>query len=613
MTVRPYLLLTLICLAPLCQAQNYTITTVAGGSPLITGIGDNGLATNAFLNAPAGVAVDSAGNIYISDSGDQLIRKVGTNGVITTVAGTNGSPGFSGDGGQAKSAKLHGPTGIAVDSSGNLYIADTSNKRIRKVDTSGIITTFAGSANVFSSGVGDGGLATSANLNLPKGVALDSAGNVYIADFGNFRVRKVGTNGVITTVAGNGYSVATTGTLGDGAAATSGSVAPFNIALDSSGNIFIADSQDNLIRKVTASTGFISTIAGYPGYTGYTGDGGSATQATLMNPEGVAVDSTGNVFIADTNNYVIREVSPSGTINTIAGTGGTAGSTGDGGAATSATLVDPSSLAITSSGFLYIADTSPSGFQDGRIRLLSPPLPTPTINSGGVVPINSSSTTVEPGSWISIYGTNFAAATSTWNGDFPQSLGGLSVTIDSQPAYLWLVSPTQINLQVPDDSKTGQVAVAVTTSGGTANSTVTLGPYGPSFSLLNNKYATAIVVTSGAGNSGAGYDIIGPTGAFAYATRPVKAGETVILYGVGFGATNPSVPAGQAFTSSAPSVTLPVVKIGGVTAQVNYGGIVEAGLFQFNVVVPNAGSGDQLLQASIGGLTTPNNVFLTLQ
>jgi uncharacterized protein (TIGR03437 family) len=390
-------------------------------------------------------------------------------------------------------------------------------------------------------------------------------------------------------------------------------VAPFNIALDSSGNIFIADSQDNLIRKVTASTGFISTIAGYPGYTGYTGDGGSATQATLMNPEGVAVDSTGNVFIADTNNYVIREVSPSGTINTIAGTGGTAGSTGDGGAATSATLVDPSSLAITSSGFLYIADTSPSGFQDGRIRLLSPPLPTPTINSGGVVPINSSSTTVEPGSWISIYGTNFAAATSTWNGDFPQSLGGLSVTIDSQPAYLWLVSPTQINLQVPDDSKTGQVAVAVTTSGGTANSTVTLGPYGPSFSLLNNKYATAIVVTSGAGNSGAGYDIIGPTGAFAYATRPVKAGETVILYGVGFGATNPSVPAGQAFTSSAPSVTLPVVKIGGVTAQVNYGGIVEAGLFQFNVVVPNAGSGDQLLQASIGGLTTPNNVFLTLQ
>ncbi len=333
-----------------------------------------------------------------------------------------------------------------------------------------------------------------------------------------------------------------------------------------------------------------------------------------MNPEGVAVDSAGNIFIADTGNYVIREVSPSGTINTIAGTGGTAGSTGDGGAATSATLVNPSSLALTTAGLIYISDQSTSGYQDGRIRLLTPPLPAPTINTGGVVPINSSSTTVEPGSWISIYGTNFSATTSTWSGNFPQSLGNVSVTIDSQPAYLWLVSPGQINLQVPNDSNTGQVAVSVTTSGGAVNSTVNLGPYGPSWSLLNSKYVTAIVFTPGSvGNSGLGYDIIGPAGALPYTTRPVKAGETVTLYGVGFGPTNPSVAAGQAYSGSAPSVTLPVIKIGGITAQVNYGGIVEAGLFQFNVVVPNAGSGDQLLVASIGGVTTPNNVYLTLQ
>jgi sugar lactone lactonase YvrE len=285
-------------------AQTYTITTVAGGYPLISGIGDNGPATYAFLNAPGGVAVDAAGNIYIADTGDDLIRKVNTSGIITTIAGTNGSPGFSGDGGPAKSAKLHSPAGVGVDSAGNVYIADTMNNRIRKVDTNGNISTVAGSNNTFTTGVGDGGAATSASLLLPKGVAVDTAGNLYIADFGNFRVRKV-TNGTITTVAGNGFSVNNAGATGDGGPATSGSVAPFNIALDSSGNIFIADSQDNLIRKVTASSGNISTVAGYAGYTGYTGDGGSAIEATLMNPEGVAVDDRGYGKLCDSRGVAV--------------------------------------------------------------------------------------------------------------------------------------------------------------------------------------------------------------------------------------------------------------------------------------------------------------------
>jgi uncharacterized protein (TIGR03437 family) len=605
----PLSLFLALCAPALCIGQSYTISTVAGGSPLspFSGIGDNGPATSAFLNGPAGVAVDASGNIYIADSGNDLVRKVNGNGIITTIAGTSGSPGFSGDGGPAKSAKLHSPSGVAVDGSGNVFIADTTNNRIRKVDTNGIITTVAGSTNTFSSGVGDGAAATSASLSLPKGVAVDAAGNLYIADFGNFRVRKVATSGIITTVAGNGFSVGN-GNLGDGGAATSAAVAPFNVALNSGGDIFIADSQDNLIRKVTASSGVISTVAGYVGFTGYSGDGGSATMATLMNPEGVAVDGSGNIFIADTGNSAIREVSTSGTISTIAGTGGTAGSTGDGGAATSATLTEPSSLALGSGGLIYISDASTTGYQDGRIRLLSPPLAAPSINSGGVVPIFSSSTTIEAGSWISIYGTNFSATTSTWNGDFPTTLGGVTVNIDSQPAYLWLVSPTQINLQAPSDTKTGSVSVSVTTSSGTANSTAILGPYGPSFSLLNSKYPAAIVV-----NNSGGYDIIGPVGAFPYPTRPVKAGETVTLYGVGFGATNPPVGAGQSFSSYAPSVTLPTITIGGKPAQVNSGGIVEAGLFQFNVLVPSVSSGDQLLQASIGGLSTPNNIYLTVQ
>jgi uncharacterized protein (TIGR03437 family) len=607
-------LLAFLLVPTACLGQGYSITTVAGGNPLGPfGIGDNGLAVNCFLNAPGGVALDAAGNIYIADSGDHLVRKVsGTTGIITTVAGTSGSPGFSGDGGPAKSAKLHNPTGVAVDSAGNLYIADSLNNRVRKVDTNGVITTFAGSSNTFASGVGDGAAAASANLNVPKGVAVDGSGNVYIADFGNYRVRKV-SGGTITTVAGNGYNASTVGTYGEGGQAVNAPVAPYNVALDSTGNIFIADSQDNIIRKVTVSTGIITTVAGNA-YNGFAGDGGPAINAVLSGPQGMAIDASGNIFIADTGNYVIREVTTNGNINTIAGTAGTAGSTGDGGAALSATLTDPSAIVLRSDGSLFIADASPSGYQDGRIRVLSPPIGAPTITSGGVVPIFSSANTIQPGSWISIYGSNFTSSTATWNADFPTSLGGASVTIDSIPAYLWLVSPTQINLQAPADTKTGTVAVAVTTASGTATSTVTLAAAGPSFSMLNGKYPAAVVYTPGAaGNTGGGYDLIGPAGAFSFTTRPVKAGEVLVLYGVGFGATNPPVTPGQAFSGIANSVTLPVVKIGGVTAQVNFGGIVQAGLFQFNVLVPSAGTGDQLLTATVNGASTPANVYITLQ
>lgn len=243
-----------------------------------------------------------------------------------------------------------------------------------------------------------------------------------------------------------------------------------------------------------------------------------------------------------------------------------------------------------------------------------PQLCGPLVGAGGIVPVFSSSTTIQPGSWVSIYGTNFASATTTWNGNFPESLGGVSVTINGKPAYLWFVSPTQINLQAPDDQAAGPVNAVVTTSGGSSSSTVTLEQFAPSFSLLDSIYATAIVLTPGSpGNSGAGYDIIGPAGHFSYATRPVKAGETLLLYGVGFGPTDPAVQAGAVFSGVAPSLVLPRVTIGGVPATVAFAGIVEAGLFQLNVVVPSAGSGDQVLQANVGGVATQESVFITLQ
>jgi uncharacterized protein (TIGR03437 family) len=281
--------------------------------------------------------------------------------------------------------------------------------------------------------------------------------------------------------------------------------------------------------------------------------------------------------------------------------------------------VAPGTSAVSLQNLIFLDSTlsnlaNSASIQNASVLVVKTGGGVPSITPGGVVPVYSSATTIQSGSWVSIYGDNLAGGTTSWNGNFPTSLGGVNVTINSKAAYLWFVSPTQINLQAPSDTATGTVNVAVTTSAGNASSTVTLGQYAPSFSLLNSRYPAAIVLTPGGpGNSGAGYDIIGPSGTFSYPSRPLQAGETVLLYGVGFGPTNPTVPAGQVFSGAAPCVVLPQVTIGGVSATVNFAGIVEAGLYQLNVVVPNAGSGDQLLQASAGGLATPNNIFLTLQ
>jgi uncharacterized protein (TIGR03437 family) len=267
---------------------------------------------------------------------------------------------------------------------------------------------------------------------------------------------------------------------------------------------------------------------------------------------------------------------------------------------------------VDSAGRVYIADT-----YDNRVRLLTPSNALPTITQNGVVPIFSSVPVIQPGSWVSIYGTNLATGTFTWNGDFPISLGGVIVTIDNKPAYLWLVSPTQINLQVPDDSTTGPVSVVVTTTFGTAASSVTLAPYGPSFSMLDAKHAAGIILRSdGSGAYGGGsYDILGPTGtSLGYPTVAAKAGDTLELFGVGFGPTTPAAPAGKVFSGAAPTSTPVTITIGAVQASVAFSGITEAGLYQFNLTVPaNTGSGDQALQATVNGVQTPLGPVVTVQ
>jgi uncharacterized protein (TIGR03437 family) len=250
-------------------------------------------------------------------------------------------------------------------------------------------------------------------------------------------------------------------------------------------------------------------------------------------------------------------------------------------------------------------------------RLAAADTTTVSISTGGVVPVYSASTTIQPGSWVSIYGTNLAPANATWTGNFPTLLGGTSVTINNKSAYLWFVSPGQINLQAPDDTATGTVQVVVTNSVGSATSTVTLGQFGPSFSLLDTTHVAGIIIrTDGSGAYGAGtYDIIGPTGtSLGYATVAAKAGDTVELFGVGFGPTNPPVPAGQAFSASAPAVNPVQIMIGGTMLTPAFAGLTEAGLFQFNLTIPpGLGAGDVPLAGLVGGVQTPGGPVISLQ
>jgi sugar lactone lactonase YvrE len=332
------------------------IITVAGNNAPGSS-GDGAPATSAQVS-PAGVVVDRAGNLFISDPFNARVRMVSSRGIITTVAG-NGTRGISGDGGPATSAQLYAPQGVAVDEAGNLFIADSGNGRLRKVSPSGIITTVAGGGKNVP---GDGGPAISAQFDA-SGVAVDRAGNLFLSDLGYQSIRKVSPDGIITKVAGNGRSTFYGTFSGDGGPAVSAQLAyPTGVAVDAAGNLFIAES--GRIRKVSSS-GIISTVAGN-GVSGFSGDGGPATSAQLNMPEGVAVDGAGNLFIADVDNSRIRLVSADGTITTAAGNG-TWGFSGDGGPATSAALSFPEGVAVDRAGNVYIADG-----ENHAVRVLRP-------------------------------------------------------------------------------------------------------------------------------------------------------------------------------------------------------------------------------------------------
>jgi sugar lactone lactonase YvrE len=344
--------------SPLVALYPGVISTLAGNGTW--GYQDSPNAASAMFRNPQGIALDGSGNVaYVGDSVNNVIRKIVlSSGAVSTVAG-NGSSGLGGDGGLATNALLNTPTGIAVDAAGSLYIADQGNNLIRRVDSvTQIISTVAGGGTLASGTdqLGDGGPATSAILYGPQSVTVDRAGDLYVADSFHNLVRTVNAaSGTITVVAGGGTAAGSDG-LGDGGAATSAKLSnPTGLALDSAGNLYIADTGYNLIRRVDMTTGVITAVGGN-GSSGYSGDNGLATAATLSSPQAVFLDAANNIYIADYGNNVIRQISAATQkISTLAGRGST-GYYGDGGNPTVAFLTNPTSLAVDENGNLYIAD-----------------------------------------------------------------------------------------------------------------------------------------------------------------------------------------------------------------------------------------------------------------
>ena len=570
-----------VMLAFCATAQQYTISTIGGNGS--AGYVD-GPAAGSQFSIPVATAVDAKGNVYIADSVNHRVRMI-SNGTISTVAGS-GTPGYSGDGGQATLADLDYPSGVAVDKSGNLYISDMKNQVIRKVTSTGIISTYAGNQALgFGFGT-DNIAATSGQLYNPLGLAVDSAGNLYIADSHAGAapntlglIRKVtASSGIISTVVGFGT---TAGQL----------ITPEAIAFDASGNLYISDGELHVVAKF--SNGVLQLNFAGSGYNGYAGDGGPASNAELADPVGVATDAAGNVYIADPVNNRIRRVTQDGIISTIAGVT-RFGYSGDGGPALKAQMWSPRGVAVDASGNVYIADT-----ENDVVRQLTPV--NPVLTFGGVTNAASFQPQISPGALATVFGTGLSNATYTSTLPYPTSLGasslggdGVSVRVNGKAAPVFFVSPSQINFQVPWDTAIGTASVTVSVAGGVSNTvSVPVVAVGPGLFVSG---------TSAIAQNAADYSLNGPS-------HPAAPGSTIIAYLTGSGPVSSAATDGVAapLTSLVYATASHSATIGSAAATVSFAGLAPGwvGLVQANVVVPaGLASGIYPLTVTIGGQTS---------
>jgi uncharacterized protein (TIGR03437 family) len=588
-----------------CVTAATGIVNTVAGTGTFGFSGDGGSALMAALNTPTGLALNN-GSLYISDTNNQRVRQVAASGSISTVAG-NGTPGYLGDSGPAASANLSSPTGLAFDPAGNLYIADTKNNNVRSMNPSAVITTFAGLGTCGMGAEGDPAALTP--LCGPQGTVADLAGNTYIADTQNNRVILVDPQGNIHVVAGNG----TAGDAGAGNTAWGELYQPQGVALDSAGNLYIADTQNHRIRMLTPG-GAISTIAG-TGTAGFSGDGGAAAAAQLNEPSQVAVDTGGNVYIADTSNHRVRLVTTDGNIATIAGTGDAAYN-GDDGPAVQVALHKPGGLALDGQGNVFVADTG-----NNRVRMLSTaqavvvtPPPPQLIN---VTLANAASLlagSLAPGEIFSIFcslGQSMGPATAVMgaydaSGMLSTSLGNVQVLFNNTPAPLFYVQSNQINAQVPYEME-GQTSAqlqVIYQGVPVADLQVSLVYVNPALFTLSNGTGNAVAVNQ--------------DGSINSDKNPAPRGSIVVLYATGYGQTSSAGVTGQAAAAPYPLPVLPAsLTMGGVPATILFAGDAPGfvGLMQINAQVPSGfvPTGDLPIVLWVGPYQSPAGVTIAVE
>jgi uncharacterized protein (TIGR03437 family) len=591
--LRLRLVFALAATALAASAQQYTISTVSGTAGTSGYAGDGGPASAAQLNNPTAMARDAQGNIYISDLDNYVVREIDTNGNIRSVAG-NGTFGFSGDGGPATSGQLASVDGIAVDAKGNVYLADALNSRVRVVTADLTISTFAGNGTRGYSG--DGGRATDAQLYYPSGVAVDAQGNVYIADYGAGVVRKVAPSGIITTFAGNGGGIFGAA-LGDGGPATAALLSqPYSMVTDSAGNVFIGDLGSGRIRRV-GKDGVISTVA------------------TSVQAQNFAIDPSGAIYYSNYNNSTVVKLYPSGTSLWIAGDG-QAGYSGDGSSGISAQLNAPYGIAIDNAGNLFVADSKNEVIRELSPAAVSIALAANAASNIGFVNVGSgnagsAAAAIAPGEIVTLFGAGIGPSTLTLNapqnGRFGTSLAGVTVSFNGTLAPIVYVSANQVAVQAPYEiDGSGSAYIAIGYNGKTS--------VGVSVPVVGTAPGIFTLDSTGSGQAAA----VNADGTINGAAHPVPLGGIVSIYVTGEGDINPAVADGQisGANPSGPNAGVSVT-VGGQTAATAYIGEAPfeiAGLLQINVQIPAniTPSAATPVVVDIGGASSQNNVTLTV-